>query len=311
MGFFERWFGWAAPKHMPCYGAVRRADPPSRAPRRSPTDAPTLTALITRDEIVKEFLVENYENLDRLDRDLVSLEKDPHSKEHLASIFRTIHTLKGTSGFLGFGKLEAIAHVGENLLSKMRDGIFTINPEIASALLATVDAVRFMLGQIEATDEPGDRDYSGLIEELARLNEGKNIPAALAIIAAPPVSRATDDVAAAAPPPPIVAPPQAPAELAALALERTPVAVAAALPPAGESPALPRAGVRAEGGPVPAETPEPRTAGVSDSTIRVDVGLLDKLMNLVGELVLARNQVLQFTGQYADSSFLATSQRLI
>ena len=262
------------------------------------------------DEIVKEFLVENYENLDRLDRDLVSLEKDPHSKDHLASIFRTIHTLKGTSGFLGFSKLEAVAHVGENLLSKMRDGIFTINPEIASALLATVDAVRFMLGQIEATDEPGDRDYSGLIEELARLNEGKNIPAAPAIIADPPASRATDDVTAAAPPPPIVAPPQAPAESAAPAPERTPLAVTAALPPAGEPSTLPRGGLRAEGGPVPAETSEPRAASVSDSTIRVDVVLLDKLMNLVGELVLARNQVLQFTGQYTDSSFLATSQRL-
>ena len=112
------------------------------------------------DEIVKEFLVENYENLDRLDSDLVNLEKDPHSKETLGSIFRTIHTLKGTSGFLGFGKLEAVAHVGENLLSKMRDGILTINPEIASALLATVDAVRSMLSQIEATGDPGNQDYS-------------------------------------------------------------------------------------------------------------------------------------------------------
>jgi two-component system chemotaxis sensor kinase CheA len=59
------------------------------------------------DEITKEFLVESYENLDRLDRNLVTLEKEPQSGETIASIFRTIHTLKGTSGFLGFGKLEA------------------------------------------------------------------------------------------------------------------------------------------------------------------------------------------------------------
>jgi len=97
------------------------------------------------DEIVKEFLVESYESLDRLDRDLVVLEKDPHAKETLGSIFRTIHTIKGSSGFLGYKKLEAVAHVGENLLSKLRSGVFTINPEIASALLAMVDAVRFML----------------------------------------------------------------------------------------------------------------------------------------------------------------------
>ena len=67
-----------------------------------------------------------------------------------------------------------MAHVGENLLSKLRDGVITINPELASALLATVDAVRFMLGQIEITGQPGDRDFSSLIELLTRLNDGKS-----------------------------------------------------------------------------------------------------------------------------------------
>src|ERR1700761_9078517 len=139
------------------------------------------------DEIVKEFLVESYESLDRLDRDLVSLEKDPHEKETLASIFRTIHTVKGTSGFLGFTKLEAVAHVGENLLSKLRDGVITFNPELASALLTTVDAVRYMLGQIESTGDPGQRDYSDLIELLTRLNEGQGalLPNTLAPTTAP------------------------------------------------------------------------------------------------------------------------------
>ncbi len=80
-------------------------------------------------EIVGEFLVESYENLDRLDRELVSLEKDPHNAETLASIFRTIHTIKGTCGFLGFSKLEAVAHVGENLLSKIRDGVIQLDPD--------------------------------------------------------------------------------------------------------------------------------------------------------------------------------------
>src|ERR1700761_3292483 len=128
------------------------------------------------DEIVKEFLVESYESLDRLERDLVSLEKDPREKETLASIFRTIHTVKGTSGFLGYTKLEAVAHVGENLLSKLRDGVIIFNPELASALLATVDAVRYMLGQIETTGDPGQREYRELIELLTRLNEGQAAP---------------------------------------------------------------------------------------------------------------------------------------
>ena len=72
-------------------------------------------------DIVKDFLIESYENLDRLDRDLVGLEKNPEDKDALAGVFRTIHTIKGTCGFLGFTKLEAVAHVGENLLTRLRD----------------------------------------------------------------------------------------------------------------------------------------------------------------------------------------------
>ena len=240
------------------------------------------------DEIIKEFLVESYENLDRLDRDLVVLEKDPRATETLDSIFRTIHTLKGTSGFLGFGKLEAVAHVGENLLSKLRDGVLTINPEITSALLATVDAVRLMLGEIEKTGQPGEQDFSELIQRLARLNEGANPPASGTIPDAPSSEPVETKAPAASAPAP--APAQAPVPKAA---------PAPAPAPANGEPA-----------PAAAELHETHNSAVSDSTIRVDIGLLDKLMNLVGELVLARNQVLQFTGQSADSAFLATSQRL-
>jgi two-component system chemotaxis sensor kinase CheA len=96
-------------------------------------------------DIVKDFLVESYENLDRLDRDLVGLEKNPKDKEALAGVFRTIHTIKGTCGFLGFGKLEKVAHVGENLLAHLRDGQLTLNPAITTALLGMVDAVRQMV----------------------------------------------------------------------------------------------------------------------------------------------------------------------
>src|SRR5271154_4705239 len=82
------------------------------------------------DEIVREFLVEGNENLDTLDRELIQLERDPHNRATLASVFRTIHTIKGTCGFLGFTKLEAVAHVGENLLSKLRDGELVLNPRL-------------------------------------------------------------------------------------------------------------------------------------------------------------------------------------
>src|ERR1700746_2826226 len=100
-------------------------------------------------EIVKEFLVESYENLDRLDRDLIALEKNPADCEILASVFRTIHTIKGTSGFLAFNQLEAVTHVGESLLARLRDGQLVLSPEITTALLAMVDAVRQMLSSIE------------------------------------------------------------------------------------------------------------------------------------------------------------------
>src|SRR3979490_2385245 len=100
-------------------------------------------------DIVQDFLVESYENLDRLGRDLVGLEKNPHDREALAGVFRTIHTIKGTCGFLGFNKLEKVAHVGENLLTRLQDGQLTLNPELTTALLGMVDAVRQMLQEIQ------------------------------------------------------------------------------------------------------------------------------------------------------------------
>jgi two-component system, chemotaxis family, sensor kinase CheA len=245
-------------------------------------------------EIVQEFLVESYENLDRLDRELVSLEKSPGDAETLASVFRTIHTIKGTCGFLGFSKLEAVAHVGENLLSKLRDGLIHSSPDVTSGLLAMVDAVRQMLTSIERTGEEGDRDDAKLIATItALLNQGQTPEGA-----SPVVSRSTAAVT--------------PENSDTLAID-IPRETPAALPvkPAPEIPVdddLRHLEV--------AEAAQSQHAArgqqssVAESTIRVDVGLLDKLMNLVGELVLARNQILQFTNSSQDSGLLSTSQRL-
>jgi two-component system, chemotaxis family, sensor kinase CheA len=87
------------------------------------------------DDLIQELLVESNENLDRLDSELVKLESDPTSADLLASIFRSIHSIKGACGFLGFNKLQALAHAGESLLSKLRDGTLALTPEISSALL--------------------------------------------------------------------------------------------------------------------------------------------------------------------------------
>lgn len=154
------------------------------------------------DEIVKEFLVESHENLDQLDRDLVTLEQDPGSRDTLSSIFRTIHTIKGTCGFLGFGKLESVAHVGENLLSKVRDGELALDPPITTGLLSLVDAVREILGNIESLGSEGEAEYSELIEALIGLQESRltgsgELPAA-------------ENNAARPPSPPFCPPPSAP-----------------------------------------------------------------------------------------------------
>src|SRR5260370_41578157 len=119
-------------------------------------------------EILKEFLIESYENLDQLDRDLIVLEKDATDGERLASVFRTIHTIKGTCGFLHFAKLEAVTHVGENLLSRLRDGRLLLNAEITNALLALVDAVRAVLARIESTSQAGEENDTRLIRVLGR-----------------------------------------------------------------------------------------------------------------------------------------------
>jgi len=266
------------------------------------------------DEIVKEFLVESYENLDLLDRAMVELEKDPRHKASLDNVFRTIHTVKGTCGFLAFSRLEKLAHSGENLLSRIREGVLPLTSPRTSGLLSMVDAIRQALATIEATGLEPQEDYAAIIQQLVLLTD-PNASAASApeiVPLAAPAAVAPASVAApaelAATLPALTVPPASePPTPAAPPVEIMPLPVT--LPPAPTTPVV-------DDSAPPGATQNsvdaamPKHSAVSDSTIRVDVSLLDKLMNLVGELVLARNQVLQFTTQYLDTSFLATSQRL-
>lgn len=103
------------------------------------------------DDLIREFLIESHEGLDRLDQDLVDLEKAPRNRETLGSVFRAIHTIKGTCGFLGFTKLEGVSHVGESLLSCLRDGDTVLDAPITTALFGMVDAIREILASIERT----------------------------------------------------------------------------------------------------------------------------------------------------------------
>jgi two-component system chemotaxis sensor kinase CheA len=253
---------------------------------------------MSESDIVQDFLVESQENLDRLDRDLVGLEKNPHDREALAGVFRTIHTIKGTCGFLGFNKLEKVAHVGENLLTRLRDGQLTLNPEITTALLNMVDAIRQMLKKIESSGTDGEGDYLELRETLARWQTAETAGSA-ALPAASPVS------------PSPVTPSAIPQ-----AFDPGAGATGAASPAAERNSRSEKAGVageasgRAEEAAVPALAVEPRSRDATPETIRVGVNLLDKLMTLVGELVLARNQLLQFANTSEDTGLQAVSQRM-
>nr|WP_246406700.1 chemotaxis protein CheA [Modestobacter versicolor] len=291
------------------------------------------------DDIVEEFLVESHENLDQLDQDLVALEQDPRSRERLSSIFRTIHTIKGTSGFLAFNKLEEVAHVGENLLSRLRDGALDLTPSRTSALLLMTDTIRALLAEIEASGGEGSTPVADTVVVLSAALE--DAPAEAAVEAAAAVVEAAEAVveaeaevvaeAQAAAPAPVkkAAAKKPPAKRASRA--KTPVPAPAPVPavenvpvpsppvaapapvaelpqevPVPEVPAAPAALAPEPG------TPEaqPKGRGVADSTIRVDVDLLDNLMLLVGELVLTRNQIVQYVGRQNDQDLIRASQRL-
>ncbi len=127
---------------------------------------------IEDDEIQREFLIESFENLARLDQEMVELEQHPDRQELLASIFRTIHTIKGTCGFLGFTRLEALAHVAEDILNELRQNRRRLDGPLTSLILQSVDAIKRILNSIQAGSGEGDVFEGGIIAELERAREG-------------------------------------------------------------------------------------------------------------------------------------------
>jgi len=198
-------------------------------------------------DVIREFLVESRENLSRLELELVDLEKRPKDAPLLASVFRTIHTIKGTCGFLGYTLLEKITHQAESILCQLRDGRRDLNPPLISLILETVDAIKKILTSIEQSGEEGPDTFAGVKGRLWNAAQAEPDPEAPVADKAPE-EKSTEDTAHA--------------------------------------------------------------QTTTDANIRVGVGLLDKLMDLVGELVLTRNQILQFNAGREDPSLNATSQRL-
>jgi len=226
------------------------------------------------EEFISEFLIEASENLDQLDQDLVALEKNPHDPNRLASIFRTIHTIKGTCGFFGFTKLSNLSHHGEHLLGLLRDGKFTFNEQLASLLLELVDAIRTFLSSIESTGKEGDAAFPDLCQKLDAACLSTDTPSVhetaertAASTASTNQSNQPDNQIVSAP-------------LAEPVASTTPND----LPEADNS----TSGVSSD---ILSRPESTRSGNTFDSTIRVDVQLLDTIVDLVGELVLARNQL--------------------
>jgi two-component system chemotaxis sensor kinase CheA len=239
------------------------------------------------DELTREFLIESQEGLDRMERCLTDLEERPKDAGLIGEIFRSVHTIKGTTGFLGFKRLEKLAHAGENLLGQLREGKLIANRPIITGLLHLLDGLRSILKTIEADSNEGEGEDAGLIGRLAQLQ--------------PPVKARAKRLAHAR----------------AGAASALPSEPAPEPPPELEPALVPEEPVQAEpveaAAPAPAEAEcdqaRPRAQGTAaESTLRVDVTLLNRMMNLVGELVLTRNQVLQATS--ADPRMTLLSRRL-
>jgi two-component system chemotaxis sensor kinase CheA len=268
-------------------------------------------------EIVGEFLMESHENLDQIDRDLVDLEKQPNSRDLIARIFRAIHTIKGTSGFLAFGRLETLAHAGESLLSRLRDGVQPVTPETITTLLATIDGVRTLLAAIEASGNEGEIDVDAIISSVhAQMNPSteRAAPAAEA-------SPATEQpVPLAEPTRPIAEPVEGQRRpLGQMLVESgaaKPADIGSALQQQLEGDQRKLGTILLEEGKAqPAAVTEALQAqapkrGLADQAIRVDVELLDTLMNMVGELVLARNQLVRGVLEVGDTALVRSAQRL-
>ena len=235
-------------------------------------------------EMIREFLVESYENLSRLDQDLVELEKHPVDADLLGSIFRTIHTIKGACGFLAFTTLEGITHQAESLLSQLRDGKRKLTPELVSLILETVDATRRVLGAIEASSTEGSLHFEDLTNRLRIEAESLgDVESESALGAGVETIEDKADILYGS-----QASPDQPRE-------------------------KPTAELRVEQKMAVEDKRDDEVtqhSAAADSNIRVGVGLLDKLMDLVGELVLTRNQILQFNTEREDPALNATSQRL-
>jgi len=273
------------------------------------------------DDLLREFLTETGESLDTVDNQLVRFEQDPNNARILDNIFRLVHTIKGTCGFLGLPRLEALAHAGETLMGKFRDGM-PVTGEAVSLILASIDRIKEILSRLEATEAEPEGNDQDLIVQLHQMVE-RGVQGMSA--SAPPIAAASAPPIAAASAPPIAVQgtlvPQTlerelrPGEVSLDELERAfrDTATEAAAPAKPAAPA-PRASSARETKPAPrklsAEPESSESDRIANQSIRVNVDTLEHLMTMVSELVLTRNQLLEISRRNDDTEFKVPLQRL-
>ena len=264
------------------------------------------------DDLLREFLTETNESLDTVDNQLVRFEQDPNNAKILDNIFRLVHTIKGTCGFLGLPRLEALAHAGETLMGKFRDGM-PVTSEAVSLILASIDRIKEILAGLEATEAEPEGTDQDLIDPLVELSMRTfEAPSAQAPLTATPAVEQGTLV------PQILERQLRPGEVSLDELERafreTATEVAPPLAPA--APALKQdtapviASAKPAAGKSVVELEVPEADKIANQSIRVNVDTLEHLMTMVSELVLTRNQLLEISRRNEDTEFKVPLQRL-
>lgn len=291
------------------------------------------------DDLIAEFLTETAESLEVVDSELVKFEANPNERKTLDNIFRLVHTIKGTCGFLGLGRLEAVAHAGETLLGRFRDGKLEVTPTAVTLVLHSIDRIKLILNGLEQTGNEPDGDDDDLISQLEAMAEGREVAIeTVQPVQVPdrPINADIPEVVIAEVKPEL----ERPLRPGEVSLDELEAAFLAAEAPDWMSDPEPEpvAEIKAEA-PKPEPKPEPKVeapaavapkaepveaasgalaAALGDEnggiattqSIRVSVDVLEGLMTLVSEMVLTRNQLLQISRNREDSAFATPLQRL-
>ncbi len=255
---------------------------------------PAGTHLDEMREIVNDFILETDELLLGLDRDLIEMERTPDDLNLLNKIFRSVHTIKGAAGFLGFTQMVELVHQTENVLNKLRQGEMKVTPKINDAILKSVDIIKTLLSDIRNNDIK-EIDISGILHELTAIlgMKGADIGAGKAE-SKPAVSgtKPQEDVK--------------PKKLGEILIEEK-VVTKEQLDEVLESQVPPKLGeilvekkIVTEEQVQKALSKQGAPSQPAEHTIRVDINRLDNVMNLVGELVLGRNRLLQLASKLEE-----------